>query len=187
MLCPNGQAQSASNVSNLSDSAKPSRTLRIVVEYRGVVDQDQVTDLLAGRPYPQEIKRHSVVRLLFPFRRVRPVAAPDATFRSGFRISLRNRGRIGIRRWPNLCVGVVARQFDPGFSFIQRPDLREQRMIDTLGFGDVGACLLPKQRNDGEPLRRFATSGVQRFGADVTPSKCSRVPTSRAAIINRQT
>jgi len=65
-VCPDG----------LPDRTKPSRALRIVVKYGRVLDQYQMADLLGGRPGEREIKQQSVVWLLFPFGRVRPVAAP---------------------------------------------------------------------------------------------------------------
>ena len=67
-----------------------SRALWIVVQNSGVLDEDTVADLLVGCPHEEQIKQHSVIRFLFTLGRVRPVAAPYATFRSGFRIGLRD-------------------------------------------------------------------------------------------------
>jgi len=67
-----------------------SRALWIVVKHRRILNEDTVADLLVGRPHEKQIKQHSVVRFLFTFRRMRPVASPYAPFRSGFRVRLRD-------------------------------------------------------------------------------------------------
>ena len=80
--------------------AAVSRALRIIVEYRRVLDQDAVADLPVGRPHEEEIKQQHIVRLLF--RRMGPVAAPYATFRCRFRIGLSDRGWNRAREGPKV-------------------------------------------------------------------------------------
>jgi hypothetical protein len=78
----------------------------------GIVDQDAISDCLARRPISQEVEQVCVVELgVGFFRRTRPVASPDHSFRHRPRIEPCGVADGGIGRWSRPGVPLQARPF----------------------------------------------------------------------------
>jgi hypothetical protein len=100
----------------------------MVAENSRALDQDTVADSRVRRPLRQKVEQHRTVRFLVSFPGVGPIAAPDEPLGGGLDICLCDRRRIGVGRRPDLSVGIGARLFDPGPTFVdQCPDLPELR------------------------------------------------------------